>query len=64
VQLKWRQYFSFGRAELYPDMVAAPVCRAFGWDWHTYQNQPAWFITVILAMLEQEAEESKRRNKS
>jgi uncharacterized protein YbaP (TraB family) len=44
-------------------MVAALVCREFGWDWHTYQNQPNWFIQVVLAMLREEAEESNRRAK-
>jgi hypothetical protein len=44
-------------------MVAALVCREFGWDWNTYQSQPKWFIDIILAMLREEAEESNRRNK-
>jgi hypothetical protein len=40
------------------------VCREYSWDWNTYQEQPKWFIDVILSMLRNEAEEAQRRNKA
>jgi len=42
---------------------AAIVCREFGWTWDEYQAQPTWFISTIVSMLREEAEESKRREK-
>jgi hypothetical protein len=53
-----------GRGDLYPEQVAALVCREFSWTWEEYQSQPKWFIDIILAMLREEAEEAKRRNKA
>lgn len=44
-------------------MTAALICREYGWDWETYQSQPAWFISVILSMLREEGEETNRRNR-
>jgi hypothetical protein len=53
-----------GRAELTPEMVAALVCREYGWRYEDYEAQPSWFITTIIEMLQQEAEESNRKNKA
>ncbi|GIW70359.1 MAG: hypothetical protein KatS3mg101_1106 [Patescibacteria group bacterium] len=33
------------------------------WTWQEYENQPAWFIDVILEMLKAEGEEAKRKIK-
>ncbi len=44
-------------------MVAALICREMKWDWEQYQSQPKWFIDVILSMMQEEAEESKRKDK-
>jgi hypothetical protein len=51
-----------GRADLKPEMVAALVCREMKWTWAEYQNEPVWFIAIILDMLRQEAEAVNRRN--
>jgi hypothetical protein len=64
VQLAWHEFFALGRAELRREMVAAIICREMKWDWETFQSQPNWFIDVILAMLQEEAAEANRRNKS
>jgi len=44
-------------------MVAALVCREMKWTWEQYRTQPVWFISTILAMLRQEAEELERKSK-
>jgi hypothetical protein len=44
-------------------MVAALICREMGWTWQEYQNQPAWFIDIVLEMLKAEAEELKKKIK-
>lgn len=28
-------------------MLTVRVCMMFGWDYHTYMAQPAWFIDLI-----------------
>jgi hypothetical protein len=58
----WHEYFSLGRAALKPEMVAALVCREMKWTWEEYQNEPSWFIEIILTMLQQEGEANNRRN--
>jgi hypothetical protein len=35
-----------------------------GWDWFQYRQQPQWFITNLMFMLQNEAEEAKRRAKA
>jgi hypothetical protein len=44
-------------------MSAALICREFGWSWETYQEQPSWFIDIIVSMLREEADESNRKGK-
>jgi hypothetical protein len=44
-------------------MKAALICREMKWDWHTYRQQPQWFVSMILSMLQNEAEENERRKK-
>ena len=44
-------------------MKAALLCREMKWDWHTYRSQPQWFITSLLTMLQNEAEEAKTKGK-
>ena len=64
MELRWHEYFALGRAELLPEMVAAIVCREYGWTWEEYQCQPAGFLKTITSMLQNEAEESNRKAKS
>jgi hypothetical protein len=45
------------------EQIAALICREFGWTFEEYQNQPSWFIDIILEMLKAEAEEIKKRMK-
>jgi len=33
------------------DFVAVLLCEKFGWDYETYENQPVWFIRLILAKM-------------
>lgn len=33
------------------------------WDWQTYRAQPQWFVTMLLSMLQNEAEETNRKAK-
>jgi hypothetical protein len=44
-------------------MKAVIVCREMSWSWHEYREQPQWFITMLLSMLQNEAEETKRKAK-
>jgi hypothetical protein len=44
-------------------MIVAILCREMGWTWQEYQNQPAWFIDILLEMLKAEGEEIKRRRR-
>ena len=52
-----------GKATLPGEMIAAIVCREFGWTWQEYESAPNWFITVVKSYLRHEAEESQRKNK-
>jgi hypothetical protein len=45
------------------EQVAALICREFGWTFEEYQNQPSWFIDIILEMLKAEGEEIRKRMK-
>jgi len=40
------------------------VCREFGWTFKEYQEQPSWFIDIILEMLKAEAGEMRKRMKA
>ena len=53
-----------GKATLPDEMVAAIVCREFGWTWQEYESQPNWFIIVIKSYLRHEAEDIRRKNKA
>jgi hypothetical protein len=59
----WQRYFAMGKATLPDEMIAAIVCREFGWTWQEYESAPNWFITVVKSYLRHEAEESQRKNK-
>jgi hypothetical protein len=50
-----------GQAELKEEQIAALICREFSWTWQEYENQPSWFIEIILEMLKAEAEEMKKK---
>jgi hypothetical protein len=34
------------------------------WTWADYRDQPQWFVTNILLMLQEESEEAKRKAKA
>jgi hypothetical protein len=40
------------------------ICKEFGWDYYTYESQPAWFIQEINLIQNQEAEKIKSEVKS
>jgi cytochrome bd-type quinol oxidase subunit 1 len=42
-------------------MLAAIICREFGWTWQEYEKQPSWFIDIILKMMQAENEAMKRK---
>lgn len=44
-------------------MVAALVCREMKWTWQEFENQPAWFVDVILEMLKAEGDAMAKRIK-
>jgi len=44
-------------------MKAAILAREMGWTWQEYCDQPQWFVTMLLSMLQNEAEETKHESK-
>lgn len=56
----WARYFAVGEAQLTEIMVRAIVCRAMGWTWQEYEEQPNHFIDVIIAMLKAQNEKNKQ----
>jgi hypothetical protein len=44
-------------------MKAALLAREMGWTWQEYRAQPQWFVISLLTMMQNEAEEAKRRSK-
>lgn len=42
-------------------MKAALLCREMKWDWHTYRDQPQWFVEMLLSMMQNEAEQSRAK---
>lgn len=44
-------------------MKAVLISREMGWSWQEYREQPQWFIAMLLSMLQNEAEELKRKAK-
>lgn len=44
-------------------MLAAVICREFGWTWEEFWDQPQPFIETIVDMMEAEAKEAKRASK-
>lgn len=34
------------------------------WTWQEYRDQPQWFIVIVQSMLQNEAEEMKRKAKA
>jgi len=42
------------------EMVIAAICERMGWDYHTYLNQPLWFIRLLMRKFEVDAQEAKR----
>jgi hypothetical protein len=44
-------------------MKAALLIDREKWTWQQYEEQPQWLVTMLLSMLQNEAEEAKRRAK-
>jgi len=44
-------------------MITAIICREMKWDYWQYQNQPSWFIDVLIEMIKAEAEEINNKHK-
>jgi hypothetical protein len=42
-------------------MLAAILCREFGWTYNEYMDQPYDFILTIVSMMEEEAKRSKKQ---
>ncbi len=42
-------------------MSAVLICREQKWTIQEYRAQPQWFIAYLFSMLQEEAEEQKRR---
>jgi UDP-N-acetylglucosamine--N-acetylmuramyl-(pentapeptide) pyrophosphoryl-undecaprenol N-acetylglucosamine transferase len=45
---------AFSYAEIKPEMLVALICREMKWTYKEFQDQPAWFIDIILEMLQAE----------
>jgi len=44
-------------------MIAAIVCREMGWTWKEFNDEPHWFISVILGLMAEETAHQNRQNK-
>lgn len=44
-------------------MEIVEICQLFGWDYHTYMNQPVFFIQLIIDKLTIDREEAKKQKK-
>jgi hypothetical protein len=45
-------------------MKAALLIDREKWTWQEYENQPQWLISMLLLMVQNEAEELNRKSKS
>jgi len=39
------------------------VCKYMGWDFHTYEAQPVWFIETVIERIKAEAESANSAHK-
>ena len=46
-----------GRSEAYIRYV---ICKEMGWDYYTFQAQPAYFIEEIMIIMNQEAQKENK----
>jgi hypothetical protein len=44
-------------------MKAALICKEMGWTYQEYCDSPQWFVTIVLSMFQNEAEEVNRKAK-
>jgi len=44
-------------------MKSVFLCHEMGWTLDQYRAQPLWFITSLLSLMQNQAEEMNRRNK-
>jgi len=61
--LLWHEYFTFGHAELKPEMLAALLCEEMKWTYQEYRAQPAWFVIILIQMMQERTKAAERRNK-
>jgi hypothetical protein len=40
-------------------MLMAAICERMGWDFHTYQQQPKWFIDLLIGKYELDAKRER-----
>lgn len=43
-------------------MLAAIICREYGWTYQEYMDEPASFLLIIRSMLEEEALAAKEKH--
>lgn len=43
-------------------MQIVNICQLFGWDYHTYMQQPIFFLQLISDKLQIDIDEAKKRN--
>jgi len=41
-------------------MLIVSICKEYGWDYHTYLNQPIWFIDLIMERMKIDAKKAKQ----
>ena len=63
MELLWRRYFARGKGELPPEMLAAVICREYGWTYYEFMEQPWTFIQAVRTYLTAEAEVMRQANK-
>jgi len=42
-------------------MNIALICYKMGWDYHTYMNQPTWFIRLIADIIRKQYEDDSAK---
>lgn len=44
-------------------MLIAAVCEKMGWDYHTYMEQPVWFLRLLAHKFEIDAKNAEQAQK-
>ena len=53
----------FGRGTLPEEAVMVQICREMGWTYQEFQDQPNWFIDLLLELRNLEEKEFERKRK-